>query len=340
MSQGRKFRAAKFAISLTCSMAFLIDVGGVALSTETPNAQEIGANIHTQLITVPTNADISFPSPKQYVVIADREKNIKRLYGKGSLLFQGKSWTPVVIIERIEPQGALIRQTKTDHKQLVTFGHKLPGLSHLVLTGDVALTEIRYEFKVVDDQPDEEPIIQRIEGSRAYLVKEVSKASLPSTHQTLLTPPPDTSSSPPSPKRDLISKIRINQLDEDNYEVEKSSLRPLADTFRGGLGNLRESLNLAFSVVTPARLELTSSIGDATVTQDGFTITRFGFNRTEELGLQIGDRILSINDQSVTSPLSAWGVVRVLLSKNQELDQLHVQLVRENIPITKTYHLK
>ena len=339
MIQQKNFLKAKFVVPVIGSMAFVICVGGVALSTGKPNPQVKGETSHHQLASVPTNADISFSSPKRFAVITDREKKIKRLYGKGSLLFQGKSWTPILIIERIEPQGALIRQTKTDHKELLPFGQQLPGLPHLSLTGEVALTEIRYEFKVVDDHPDEEPIIQRIEGSRAYLLKEVLKASLPSTRQTLLQAP-NASSPPPSPSQDLISKIKISQLDEDNYEIEKSSLRPLADTFRGGLGNLRESLKLAFAVVTPTRLELTSSIGDATVTQQGFTITRFGFTRTDELGLKIGDQILSINDKSVTSPLSAWGVVRTLLSKNKELDQLNVKLLRDNIPITKTYHLK
>ena len=110
--------------------------------------------------------------------------------------------------------------------------------------------------------------------------------------------------------------------------------------FGRGLGNLKESFDLAFSVITPTSLELTSSIGDATISQQGFTITRFGNYRKEELGLQVGDRILTINDRSVTSPLNAYGVVRILLSENKDLNQLQVQIVRDDIPVTKTYHLK
>ncbi|MDX1411605.1 MAG: hypothetical protein R3351_05575, partial [Nitrospirales bacterium] len=104
--------------------------------------------------------------------------------------------------------------------------------------------------------------------------------------------------------------------------------------------NLKKSFDLAFSVLTPTSLQLTSSLGDATISQQGFTITRFGNYRKEELGLQVGDRIMTINDRSVTSPLNAYGVVRILLSENKNLDQLKVNLVRDNIPITKTYHLK
>ena len=327
------------AISLIFSLVLVFSVGGLALSTDTPDVPADGEESPNRLISNHTKADISFSSPKRYAVISDREKKIKRLYAKGSLLFQEKRWTPVLIIERIEPQGVLIRQTKTDRKELFPFGHQLPGLPHLTLVKEVALTEIRYGFKVVDEQPDQEPVLQRIEGSRAYLVKEVLKESLSSSRQALLqTSAP--SAPPSSPAGDLFSKIQVTQLDEDNYEIEKESLRPLANSVRGGLGNLRERFDLAFSVITPTRLELTSAFGDATVTQQGFTITRFGFNRTDELGLKIGDRILSINDQSVTSPLSAWGVVQILLSKNRELDQLRVKLVRDDLPITKTYSLK
>ena len=339
MTQRGNVLKPRVAISFICTWAVVFGLGGIALNTDTPNAQAGGAETPIRVASKNTNADIFFTSPKRYAVIADREKKIKRLYAKGSLLFQEKSWTPVLIIERIEPQGVLIRQTKTDRKELLPFGHKLPGLPHLTLEKDVAITEIRYGFKVVEKQPDQEPVIQRIEGSRAYLLKEVLKESLSSTRQTLLqTSAP--SAPPSSPAGDLISKIQVTQLDEDNYEVEKESLRPLANSVRGGLGNLRESFDLAFSVITPTRLELTSSFGDATVTQQGFTITRFGFTRTDELGLKVGDRIMSINDQSVTSPLIAWGVVQILLSKNRELNQLRVKLVRDDLPITKTYSLK
>jgi hypothetical protein len=322
-----------------CSLGGVIVVGGLALSTDTSNAQAGGEETSIRLPSKHTNADIFFSSPKRYAVISDHKKKIQRLYAKGSLLFQEKSWTPLLIIERIEPQGVLFRQTKTDRKELLPFGHPLPGLPHLTLVKDVAVTEIRYGFKVVEEQPDQEPVIQRIEGSRAYLLKEVLKESLTSTRQTLLqTSVP--SARPSSSSGDPISKIQVTQLDEDNFEVDKESLRPLANSVRGGLGNLVESFGLAFSVVTPTRLELTSSLGDATVSQQGFTITRFGFNRTDELGLKLGDRIVSINDKSVTSPLNAWGVVRILLAKNKELNQLRVQVVRDDLPITKTYHLK
>ena len=329
----------RMTISLICSMATVIGLGGVALSTNTPGAQVSPEETPIHSTTNNTNADISFSSPKRYAVISDRGKNIQRLYGKGSLLFQGNRWTPVLIIERIEPQGVLIRQTKTDRKELLPFGHQLPGLPHLTLVKKVVVTEIRYGFTVVDDQPDQEPILKRIEGSRAYLVKEVLKENLSSTRQTPLQTSIPTNS-PSSSPGDLISKIQITQLNEGNYEVDRDSLRPLAKSVREGLGNLRESFDLAFSVITPTRLELTSAFGDASISQQGFTITRFGNYRKEELGLQVGDRILTINDRSVTSPLNAWGVVRILLSENKDLNQLQLKLVRDDIPITKTYHLK
>ena len=340
MTQRENRFTSRVVISFLCTWAAVFGLGGIALHTTTPNAQAGGEGKPIRPASEHTNADISFSSPKRYAVVMDREKKLQRLYAKGSLLFQENRWTPVLIIERIEPQGVLIRRTKTDRKELLPFGHQLPGLPHLTLVKEVALTEIRYGFKVVDDEPDQEPIVKLIEGSRAYLLKEVSEVSLSSTRQALMQESVPSAPASSSPGNSIISKIQVTKLDEDNYEIDKESLRPLANSVRRGLGNLRKSFDLAFSVLTPTSLQLTSSLGDATISQQGFTITRFGNYRKEELGLQIGDRIMTINDRSVTSPLNAYGVVRILLSENKNLDQLKVQLIRDDIPITKTYHLK
>ena len=326
-------------IIILCALAISIGAGGLALSTVMPDARVGGGNSSTKMTTSNTNADVIFSSPKTYAVIVDRKKNITRLYSKGSLIFQENSWTPLLTIERIEAHGVLVRQNKTDRKKLLPYGHELPGLPHLTLVKGIALTEIRHEFKVVDQQPDPEPTLKRIEGTRAYLVKEVLGESLLPTRQ----PRSQTSllAAPQAPSLgDLISRIQVTQLGEDNFAVDRDSLRPLAKAVRQGLASPKKSFGLGISLLTPTRLELTSSVGDATLSDQGFTITRFGFNRTDELGLQVGDRILSINDQSVTSPLSAWGVVRTLLTKNQELSQLQVKLVRDDLPIIKTYRLK
>jgi len=178
MTQRENVLKPRMAINFIGACTVVFGLGGIPLNTDMPNAQAGGGGNPIQPASKHTNADISFSSPKRYVVIADREKKIKRMYAKGSLFFQEKSWTPVLIIERIEPQGVLIRQTKTDRKELLPFGRHLPGFPHLTLVEEVAVTEIRYGFKVVDDQPDQEPTLKLIEGSRAYLLKEVLKESL------------------------------------------------------------------------------------------------------------------------------------------------------------------
>ena len=327
----------KTTISLLLSLAALLGAGGMALSKNTPPPPGNQAEAADSFSSTPTNANISFSSPKQYAVILDQKKDIKRLYSKGHLLFKDKRWKPVLIIERIERKGVLIRYTKTDRKELLPYGSKLPGLPHLALVKKVSVAEIRYGFKIVDELPDQDPILQHIDDSRAYLVQEVLKESLSTTRQILS----QSSAAPASASGgDLISAIEITKLDDDNFEIDRDSLRPLAKSLREGLGNPLESFDLAFSLATPTRLELTSLFGDATISNQGFTITRFGNYRKEELGLKVGDRILTINDKSVTSPMNAWGVVNGLLSKNKDLNELQVELIRGDVPITKTYHLK
>ena len=327
------------AISLLLPAALIMGLNDMAWSTNDVPAPSRGNTVRHLRHAVPTHADIVFPTPKRYAVIADAEKQNKRLYAKGSLLFQANSWTPIMIIERLAPHGVLIRQTKTDHKAWIPYGHPLPDLPHLTLVEEVTITEMRYAFQFVDDQPDKEPRLHRIEGFRAYMVKEVQKETRSPSHPTLLSPS-DSSAPASAPSQDLITKIQVTQLNDHTYEIQKESLEPLANSLRGGLDHLTETFDLSFSVLNSTSVEFSSSLGEATINQEGFTITRFGFTRTAELGLQVGDRILSINEQSVTSPLNAWGIVRMLLSQETNLNQLRVQLIRDDMPLTKTYRLK
>ena len=274
-------------------------------------------------------------------MISYRGGNIQRLYARESLIFQEKSWTPVLKIERIENQGVVLRHIKKDQKKFLPFGNELPGVPSLTLVEGVALTELHYEFKVVDQQPNQEPILEHIEGSRAYLVKEVLNESLSHNRQTF--PPTSVPSARPSPSPgDLITKVKVTQVAEDTYDIDKESLTPLYKSLRRGLQNPKENLGLTFSVVSPSRFELKTSFGDAAISREGFILTRF--DEAQKLGLQVGDRIISINEQSVNSPLMAWGTAASIVLDHPEITHRQFTLEREGRQLTKTlspgfYHL-
>ena len=324
-------------VSLICSLAAVMALGILNPSTVTPKAQAGGKGKPMVVPPNSFNADITFSFPKRYAVISDRAKNIKRLYATGSLIFQQKNWTPLLRIERIELQGVVFRHTKNGQKQFLQFGHKLPGLPHLILVQKVGLTELHYGFKVVDSIPDREPHLERLDGLRAYLVKEVLKDSLPLTRHSskqhsLVSSPQELL------PEEFITNVQVTQVDDDTYDVDKESLKPLHQSLRQSLANPKESLGRAISLITNNRLDLHTSVADATLSAEGFTLTRF--DEAQNLGLQVGDRIISINDQSVSSPLVAWEIAARLITQNQKLTHLEIKLLREGLLKTKTYRLK
>ena len=323
-------------VQLIFYFAVVIGVGSLAFSKVTPNALASNEDITRGLPSQKFKADLTFSLPKRFAVISDPGENIQRLYAPGGLVFQQKNWNPVLRIERIENQGVVIRHTKKGKKQLVMIGGQLPGLPHLLLKNVVGLTELHYGFKVVDTQPDREPHVQRIDGSRAFLVQEVLKAALPPRQSHLKTST--------TPKQDgllpkgLITQVKVTQVDDDTYDVDKESLKPLHQSLRQSLRNPKETFGLAISLMTNRKTELHTPAADATLSAEGFTLTRF--DEAKNLGLRVGDRIISINDQPVNSPLVAWGLAARLITQNQKVTHLDVGLIRDGLPKTKRYRLK
>jgi hypothetical protein len=283
------------------------------------------------------HAAIEFSLPKRYVVISYPENNMKWLYTSGDLIFHGKKQTPVLSIERIEQHGVLFRHKRSDKKKFLPFGYPLPDLPHLTLVQKVPLTEIHYQFKMVDDMPEFEPILKFIEGRRAYVEKEVLEDSLHGPQLSTI-PVSSTKVVPTLLPSKLITNIKITQVDKETYDIDKESLKPLYKSLRRHIGNPNESLGLAIAAVTHRSLEFHTSVVDGTLSKQGFTLTRVV--EGERFGLRIGDRLISINEQPVFSPRSAWWVVQVLLIKNRELTPLRLKIVRDGMLIRTTYRIK
>ena len=282
------------------------------------------------------NADITFPTPKQFVLISEEAMNVKRLYSIGDHLFEGEKWKPVLKIERLEPHGVLFRQILQDKKVFIPFGKPLPGLPQLTLIKNLTVKELRYEFKVVKSLPDQEPRLIRMEGSRAYLEKELTKDS-----PFLPRPTPRRSEELPTQNlllpKGLLSNLPVTRIDEDTFEVDKQHLGPLRDTLRESLQNPKESLEAAISLMTKNILELKTPDAHGRLSRQGFTLIRM--DEAQKLGLQVGDTILSINDQKVTSALTAWGIASTLV-EDSNVTELHVLVHREGALLTRTYQLK
>ena len=326
----------RWVVGLLLYFAVVIGVGSLDFSKGTSNALADGKDHPGGAPSQTFKADLTFSLPKRFAVISEPRGNIKKLYAPGGLVFQQKNWNPVLRIERIENQGVVFRHTKKGKKQFVMIGGQLPGLPHLLLKDVVGLTELHYGFKVVVDQPDREPHVQRIDGSRAFLVQEVLKAALPprQSHMKISTTPKQDGLLP----KELITQVKVTQVDDDTYDVDKESLKPLHQSLRQSLRNPKETFGLAISLMTNRKTELHTPAADATLTAEGFTLTRF--DEAKNLGLRVGDRIISINDQPVNSPLVAWGLAARLITQNQQLTHLDVKLIREGLPKTKRYRLK
>ena len=137
----------------------------------------------------------------------------------------------------------------------------------------------------------------------------------------------------------MFSKIRVNQVDEDNYLVEGETLRPAIEEVGKTLSFMMPQVSAILSGLPGMGLDISSAAGTGTLDAQGFTVT--SLKVAQSLGVQVGDTIVSLNGHRVNSPLSAWRIFQNLFVENHyRRTELRVQIHRNGARLHKTYWIR
>ena len=195
-------------------------------------------------------------------------------------------------------------------------------------------------FREVDHVTEEEPVLIMLADTAAILEQQVRRGSSAPSSPPFSSLRPRTSASeraipPIQSQPTVVSEVRVNQVDEDNFIVDGATLRPAIETT---LSLVMPRVSAALSGLPRGMgLSISSAAGTATLDSQGFTLTELKV--AQRFGLEVGDTIVSVNGHRVNSPQSAVRIFQNLVAKNRDLTELRLQIYRRGARLYKTYRI-
>ena len=231
-------------------------------------------------------------------------------------------------------------------RRLFSTAHFVEGLVLLstggVLVGMVLLVQAEYPFREVDHVTEEEPVLTMPADTAAILEQQVPRGSSAPSSPPRSSLRPRTSASqratpPIQSQPTVVSKVRVNQVDEDNSIVDGETLWRAIEEAEETLSHMMPRVSAALSGLPGMGLSISSAAGTATLDSQGFTVTDLKLR--QRFGLQVGDTIVSLNGHPVNSLQSARRIFKNLFVKNRDLTELRLEIYRRGALLYKTYRI-
>lgn len=282
------------------------------------------------------SAEIRFRSPTQYAIVLHETGKIQSLYTSGDTIFDPRDPTRSLTVERVETAAMIVRAGRWGRAYTVRAGSPIPGFPGLTFTRTVLLDSVEYRYKTVDRIVHPDPVLAALEGSRGVLevetLRPTTAASLPSQTPVL----------PDRPARatldaGTLKQVRVREIGPDQYEVPTADVRPVLDNVGRVLVDLAPTVLPMLSRKEGLQYQITSAASDGILTNQGFIVT--SPKMAGRAGIQLGDRILSVNGTPVDSLGSIYGIYRQV-QRDPGLSMVRVDLERRGAHLTKTYRIR
>ena len=137
---------------------------------------------------------------------------------------------------------------------------------------------------------------------------------------------------------DLFAKVRVEEIDANAYALSAADLKPVIENVGQVLAGLGPMAAPALASLTGTNLNITSAVGNATLTRSGFTVT--DLKVAQFFAIEVGDTITSLNGRPVDSPLNAWWTFQEIFVNNPRLTDLRVDMIRAGKSMTKTFQIR
>jgi hypothetical protein len=281
-------------------------------------------------------ADVEWPTPKRYAIVLDDLALILTLHTtKGTLFFdtdQERSYS----ILTVEAEALVLRENRTGQRVRWRVGTTIPELPHRRLVGTALLTQIRYQSKPVEQISRPDPVLLAIDGSLAILEQQVLKGRPASAATTSRAADTDSRTRHEVPV--FLKAVRIHAVTPDTYEIQGPALRASLENVGQLLSDIKLMVSPRLTAEAGLDFHVSSALADGVLDGGGFTITN---NKVAEMfGIEVGDTIVRLNGQPVTSPLNAWWAYQETLIKNPNQAEMHLDLRRGNFAVRKVYRIK
>ncbi len=262
-------------------------------------------------------------SPPVWMAVIGDKQGTRILVGARDPIFSGKHPHPVALVEDIGPNGLTLSRGERGRKANLVPGQALPGAKDLVFREAVLVKTQEFRHRLVGPGGrkilDGEEYLVEIRGTRAILQRDVEF------------------SSPTALQEARLAAIKIAQVGPHTWEVSAKDIRTAMGSGEAILNSALADSHIDFTRDLGVGLEVKTPIADVRIDNTGFQITNP--NLASRAGLQVGDRILQVNDTPINgyaSLVEAYGQIK----SNASIQTVNLNIERDGQPLTFTYRIR
>ena len=293
--------------------------------------------------------EMRFSQPTRFALVRDTETGQVNLHKADDPIFLGRNPLPVGRILRVDDASLVFAPLGGQPKE-VRKGNNIPPSKRLVFLGSVILEKLRFQVRYGNSQPAPTVGYSVVEIARrqATLQRDALPgesqfaAASPTGAQPLQAQARVSDRSGAAMAKDaalvsLVNSIPIREVGQNTWEVSTQDVKDASSA----LGQvLAEALSSARPSLTPwygLAVTVDTSAGAGTLDRRGFLVE--DPRLASRMGLEMGDRILFVNQQPVNS---VGGLYRIYtnLQSDAGASEVKVLINRENAVQTLTYRLR
>lgn len=284
-------------------------------------------------------AEMTLSASTRYAIILHEPGQMRTLHTRNDVLFDPRDPLRSFTVLQVDVRSVTLREKRTGGTVVWQSGTSHEGLRGLTLAGTVMLKQLRYRYRTVERATQPEPVLVALEGLVAVLEKEVLRQA-GGPGQASSTPegsrPLPGIAMTPSPT--LSALLRAKEIDADTYEMDGASLRPALENLGQVLSDLKLMISPTVSAQFGVGFNVSSAVADGMLNETGFTVTNS--RAAQFFGIQVGDTILRINNNPVTSLPNAWWAYQEFLVRNPTQSDVRVDIRREGSLVNKTFRMR
>jgi hypothetical protein len=291
-------------------------------------------------------AEVRLPQPTRFALIRDTEADHLGLYKQGEAVYAGTDPLPLGKIVWVS-EAALVLSLPSGQTTEIYKGARLPGRRALLFVGSALLDTLRFQIRhgLPSGTPSNDYSVVEIQGRQAILQRDAlptegrsAVAALnPALSGAQALTGADSSTHRGASLASLVNAVPMREVAPDSWEVASAQLKHVGD-HAGEL--FSEALASAVPSLTPwygVALKVATSLGGGTLDRRGFLVENLKL--AQRAGLELGDRILLVNDEPVNS-LSGLYRMYKKLNSDSAVSEVTVVVNRDNRLRTLTYRLR
>jgi hypothetical protein len=328
-------------LALWGCVLFVLALAGLV---EAGQGKRSHAEIRLELV-----GEVHLPQATWFALIRDQKTGHLGVYKSGEAIFEGGENLPLGKIVEVHDH-ALVLTLPSGQAVKIPRGARLPGQRGLIFVRSTLIDTIRYQvrFGAATASGGDYSVIG-ISGGRAILQRDsIAQEDKASAGPLAVKGPPKgqegapRAGGPPSLQEgatlaEVVDHIPLAEVEPDTWEVPGRQVMELGNHLEPLLMETLRSATPTFTMAGGVGLRINTSLGSGTLDRRGFKI---GYAKmAQRTGLEVGDVIISVNEQPVNS---IGGLARIYreLRSNSSLSEVKVVIKRGEEMRALTYRIR